>query len=131
MVEMHADRDLRIDFRHRVHHVLEHDVVGVGPGAARGLDDDGRIDLVGGLHDRQRLLHVVDVEGRHAVVVFGGVIEQFAQRDAGHDLELLERSGTAPLLVTSAAKAQKSYGLSRIPALRQHNKDFPSYQIVR
>jgi len=34
---MHADRDLRIDFGDRVHHVLEHDVVGVGARAARGL----------------------------------------------------------------------------------------------
>jgi hypothetical protein len=70
VVEMHADGNVRIDFGDRVHHVLEHDVVGIGARAARGLDDHRRIDTrVGGLHDRQRLLHVVDVEGGHAVIV--------------------------------------------------------------
>ena len=36
------------------------------------------------LHDRETLLHVVDVEGRHAVAVVGGMVEQLAQGDAGH-----------------------------------------------
>ena len=79
VVEMHADRDLRIDFGQRVHHVAQHDVVGVGARAARGLDDDRRFERARRLADRQRLLHVVDVEGRHAVAVFGGVVEQLAQ----------------------------------------------------
>ena len=38
----------------------------------------------GRLHDRQRLLHVVDVERRHAVAVLGRVIERLAQCDTGH-----------------------------------------------
>jgi hypothetical protein len=76
VVEMHADRDVRIDLGHRVHHVLEHDVVGIGARTARGLDDDGRVDLVGRVHDRQRLLHVVDVEGRDAVIVLRRMVEQ-------------------------------------------------------
>ena len=84
VIEMHADRDLRIDFGDRVHHVLEHDVVGVGARAARGLDDDGRIEAGGGLHDGQRLLHVVDVEGRHAVIMLRRVVEQLTQRNASH-----------------------------------------------
>jgi hypothetical protein len=29
------------------------------------------------------LFHVVDIEGRHAVVVLGGMVEQLAQRDQG------------------------------------------------
>ena len=33
----------------------------------------------------QHLFHVVDVEGRQAVAVFGGVVEQLAQRDEWHD----------------------------------------------
>ena len=84
VVEVHADGDVRVDLGDRVHHVLEHDVVGVLAGAARGLDDDRRIDGVGGRHDRQRLFHVVDVEGRNAVAVLGGVIEKLPQRDACH-----------------------------------------------
>jgi hypothetical protein len=43
VIEMHADRNVRIDFRERIHHVLQHDVVGVSPRAARGLDDHRRI----------------------------------------------------------------------------------------
>jgi hypothetical protein len=84
MIEMHADRDLRMDFGHRVHHVLEHHVVGVGARAARGLDDHGRVERGGGFHDRERLLHVIDIEGRHAVIVFRRVVEQLTQRDASH-----------------------------------------------
>ena len=84
VIEMHADGNVRIDFRHRVHHVLEHHIVGIGARAARGLDDDRRIDGVGGFHDRQRLLHVVDVECRHAVVVLSSMIQQLTQRDASH-----------------------------------------------
>ena len=84
VVEMHADRNLRIHFGQRVHHVAQHDVVGVGARAARGLDDDRRVEGARRRADRQRLLHVVDVERRHAVVVFGGVIEQLTKRDDGH-----------------------------------------------
>jgi hypothetical protein len=84
MIEVNADRDLRIDLGNRIHHVLQHDVVGVGPRAARGLNDDRRVEAGGGVHDGERLLHVVDVEGRHAVVVFRRVVEQLTQRDASH-----------------------------------------------
>jgi hypothetical protein len=84
VVEMHADRDLRVDLGDGVHHVLEHDVVGIGARAARGLDDHRRVDASAAVHDRERLLHVVDVEGGNAVAVLGGVIEQLAKRDAGH-----------------------------------------------
>ena len=84
VVEMHADRNMRIDFGERVHHVLQHDVVGIGASAARGLHDHWRVDGAGRLHDRQRLLHIVDVEGGHAITVFGGVVEQLAKGDAGH-----------------------------------------------
>ena len=44
----------------------------------------GDVGLLGGLHDGLDLLHVVDVEGGHAVAVLGGVIEQLSQRDTGH-----------------------------------------------
>jgi hypothetical protein len=84
VIEMHADGNVRIDFGDRVHHVLEHDVVGVGAGAARGLDDDRCIDTRCGFHDRQRLFHIVDIEGRHSVIVFCRVIEQLTQRNTGH-----------------------------------------------
>src|SRR5450759_4489318 len=51
------------------------DIVGVLARAAAGLDDHRRVLGGGGLHDGQALLHVVDVEGGHAVAVLGGVVE--------------------------------------------------------
>ncbi len=84
MVEVDADRDMRIDFRHRVHHVAKHDVVGIGTRAARSLQDHRRIDGIRRFHDGQSLFHVVDVECRDAVTLFSGVIEQLPQRNARH-----------------------------------------------
>ena len=84
VVEMHADRNLRMDFGDRVHHVAEHHVIGVGARTARGLDDDRRVERGGGLHDGERLLHVVDVEGRHPVIVLRRMVEQLTQRNPSH-----------------------------------------------
>jgi hypothetical protein len=44
----------------------------------------GGADLVGSGHDRLHLLQVVDVEGRDAVAVLGGMVEQLAHGDEGH-----------------------------------------------
>ena len=44
----------------------------------------GRVDGGGGFHDRQRLLHVVDVERRHTVIVLRRVVEQLTQGNASH-----------------------------------------------
>ena len=76
MVLVHGDRDLRIELGGGEHQVPQVVVLRVGPGAARGLHDDRRIGLLGRLHDRLDLLHVVDVERGQAVVVFGGMIQQ-------------------------------------------------------
>ena len=84
MVLVHAERDLRIHLFQRVDHFRQHDVVGVAPRAAGGLDDDRRVDRRGRIHDGQSLLHVVDVECRYAIAVFGSVIEQLSERDARH-----------------------------------------------
>ena len=86
VVQMHADRNMRIHFRQRVHHVAQHDVIGVGAGAARGLDDDGRIQRIAGFADGEGLFHVIDVECRNAVAMFGGVVEQLTKGDAGHEI---------------------------------------------
>ncbi len=85
VVLMHADRNVRVDFAQAVDQVLEHKVVCILARAAAGLDDDRRIELVGRCHDGQALLHIVDVEGRQAVIVFGGVVEKLSKRDASHD----------------------------------------------
>ena len=76
VVLVHADRKLGIELGRGEHEVLQVVVLRVGAGAARGLHDDGRLGFAGGFHDRLDLLHVVDVEGGQAVIIFGGVIEQ-------------------------------------------------------
>jgi hypothetical protein len=43
----------------------------------------------GGFHDGLDLFQVVDVEGGQAVAVFGGVVEQLAHGNEGHDFSLL------------------------------------------
>ena len=84
VILVQADRDVRERLDQRVDHACEHDIAGIGAGAARGLDDHGRVDRVGGFHDGEALLHVVDVKGRHAVVAFGRVVEQLPQGDFCH-----------------------------------------------
>ena len=84
MVLMDAQRNLGIHQLQGFHHLGEHDVAGIGAGAAARLDDDRGVDGAGGLHDGERLLHVVDVEGGHAVAAFGGAIQQLSKRDPGH-----------------------------------------------
>ena len=92
VILMQAERDLRIHLFQRIDHPRQHDIVGVGARAPRGLDDDGRIDGSRRLHDRKPLLHVVDVESRHAVAVLGGMIEQLPQRYSCHrSLRLMVR----------------------------------------
>ena len=84
VVLMHAERNLRIHLLQRIDHFRQHDVVGVRARAARGLDDDRRVDGRRRVHDRESLLHIVDVECRHAVAVLGGMIQQLPQRDPCH-----------------------------------------------
>jgi hypothetical protein len=64
--------------------VLDESFTRVLARTSTGLQDDGRADLVGRRHHRLHLLEVVDVEGRDAIAVFGGVVEQLAHRNEGH-----------------------------------------------
>ena len=89
VVEVHADGDVRVDLDEPVDQLGQHDVVGVGARALARLQDHRRIGGVGGRHDGEPLLHVVHVEGRHAVPVLGGVIQQLPQADPCHRCPLL------------------------------------------
>ena len=60
------------------------DIVRILTGAAAGLDDYRRVGGLGGLHDRQSLFHVVDIERRHAVALLGGMVQKLSQRDPRH-----------------------------------------------
>ena len=91
---MHDERNVGIHDRQRLDHLGEHHVVGVGARAAARLDDDRRVDRGRRLHHREALLHIVDIEGRHAIVVLGGVVEQLSQGDERH-VRILPMSGFA------------------------------------
>ena len=85
VVLVQADRDVRIKRLQPVDQLGEHEVAGVFARAAARLDDDRRLRVLRGLHDREALLHVVDVVGGHAVAVFGGVVEKLSQCHSCHD----------------------------------------------
>ena len=78
MVLVQYDRYMRVHLHCRSDHVPDHDVTRVGAGAATGLQYDRRVAAIGCFHDCQHLLHVIDIECRHAVIVFCSVIEQLS-----------------------------------------------------
>jgi len=86
MILVQAERDVRIHLDQRIDHPGQHDVAGIAARSARGLNDDGRIDGIGRLHDRKALFHIVDVEGRHAVAALSSMVEQLPQGDLRHRL---------------------------------------------
>ena len=60
---------------------------------------DRRIDRVGSLHDGKPLLHVVDVESRHAVTALGGIILGIAVSYLAR-IALHHKFQTLPILIT-------------------------------
>ena len=66
-------------FHRGQHHVAQVGLAGVLARAGAGLQDHRALRGLGRFHDGLDLLQVVDVEGRHAVAVLGGVVQQLAQ----------------------------------------------------
>jgi hypothetical protein len=83
---MATDRNIGIQLDQSLDQIGEHDVVGIGAGAAARLNNDRGIGGGGGLHDRHALLHVVDIKSRDAIVVLGRMVEQLPKGDTGHGL---------------------------------------------
>ncbi len=102
MVLMDAERNLRIHQFQGFHHLGEHDVAGIGAGAAARLDDDRRVDRAGRLHDGEGLLHIVHVESGNAIAVFRGVVQQLPEGDTGHDVTPYEIRDLAAAATASA-----------------------------
>jgi hypothetical protein len=75
MVLVQADRQRRIGLERGFDHLAQERLAGVLARAGARLQDHRGIAGFGGLQDGLHLLHVVDVESGHAVVVFGGVVE--------------------------------------------------------
>ena len=84
MVLVHADRNVRIHFDRGEDEVAQEGLAGVGTGTGGTLQDHRRIDGGGGLHDGLDLLHVVDVERRQTIAVFGGMVEQLTKGNQCH-----------------------------------------------
>jgi len=84
VVLVHHQRDLGIGFQRGLDEVLDEGLAGVLAGAGAGLQDDRRTGLLGRFHDGLHLLEVVDVEGRDAIAVVGGMVQQFAHGNEGH-----------------------------------------------
>jgi hypothetical protein len=88
VVLVHDDGNVRIGFDGGVDQVAQEGLAGIFAGAGRGLHDHRAVDGVGGGHDGLHLFQVVDVEGRQAVTVFGGVVEQLTHGYQRHDVLL-------------------------------------------
>jgi hypothetical protein len=84
VVLVHHQRDVRVGLGRGLDQVLDEGFAGVLARAGAGLQDHRRADFGGGGHHGLHLLQVVDVEGRDAVAVFGGMVEQLAHRDEWH-----------------------------------------------
>jgi hypothetical protein len=89
VVLVHDQRDVRVHLDGGLDQVLDEGLAGVLAGAGAGLQDHRRAGFLGGLHDGLDLFQVVDVEGRNAVAVFGGVVQQLAHRDECHEAPAL------------------------------------------
>jgi hypothetical protein len=84
VVEVEHDRDVRRTVDGGQDEVAEVFGPGVRDRAARGLHDDGRLDLLRARDDALELLHVVDVERPDAVSALGGFVEDLAQCGKRH-----------------------------------------------
>jgi len=84
VILVHADGDLRVRLDRGQDQMAQERLAGVGTRPGRALQDHRAVGGGGGLHDGLDLFHVVDVEGRQAVAVFGGMVEQLTQGNQSH-----------------------------------------------
>ena len=78
MVLVQADRDVRIRFERRFHHLAQKRFAGILAGAGRRLQNDRAVAGVRRLHDGENLFKVIDVECGHTVLAVSCMIEQLA-----------------------------------------------------
>lgn len=75
MVPVHHDGNVRPGLDRRGHEMAQKSLSRVFARAGRALQDHRTVAFVGRLHDRAHLLHIINVECRHAVIVLSCVIE--------------------------------------------------------
>ncbi len=78
MVLVHADRDVRIGFHRRFHHLAQEGFAGIFARPGRCLQDHRAAAGIGCLHDGEDLFEVIDVKCRHTILVVRCMIEQLA-----------------------------------------------------
>jgi len=93
MVLVHHDRDMGIGLDRRQDQMAQERLTRIGTGTRGALHDNRAIGLVRRLHDGMHLLHIVDVEGRHAEVILSRVVQQLTHGNQRHDIYLLKLFG--------------------------------------
>ena len=83
VVQVEADGQTGFDDG-RLYQLNEIGVVGVGPGTLGYLENQRRVDLLGGLGDPLDDLHVVDVEGADGIAAVIGLGKHFFCSNKGH-----------------------------------------------
>ncbi len=84
VVLVHDEGNVGESLDRRLDQVLDEGLARVLARASAGLQDDGSAHFVRSRHHGLHLLQVVDVEGRDAIAVGSGMVEQFAHRNEGH-----------------------------------------------
>lgn len=92
---MHADGNMRVKLDRRADQMRKDNVICKFARTAAGLHDDRAVGCIRGLHDREHLFHIVDVERRQPIVVLGGMVEKLAKRDKCRDVDSLSARGRA------------------------------------
>ena len=78
MVLVHHQWNVGVRLQRRLDQVLDEGLARIFARTGAGLQDHRRAGFVGRRHHRLHLFEVVDVEGRDAIAVYGGMVKQFA-----------------------------------------------------
>ena len=78
MILVHHHRQMRVSLDCRLDQMLQERLAGIFARPCTGLHDDRRTHRIGSSHDGLHLFQIVDIEGRNAVAVLGGMVEQLA-----------------------------------------------------
>jgi len=78
MILVHHQGNMRIGLTGSLNQVLDERLTRILARTRAGLQDDWRTHLVGRGHHRLHLLQVVHIEGRNAIAIGGGMVQQFA-----------------------------------------------------
>ncbi|OQB35258.1 MAG: hypothetical protein BWY09_02374 [Candidatus Hydrogenedentes bacterium ADurb.Bin179] len=88
MVEVHGHGNVGKLFRGRFHQFLQVDHLAVFQGAPAGLNDNRAVGIIGRLHDRLNLFHIVDVKRADAIAALRGFIQYLTHGYKWHGILL-------------------------------------------